>query len=156
MPNHYKYCLWMLLFGFFACGKRPPKEPVLTYKSISKYILNQNRQDSVLVEFGFTDGDGDLGSSTDYQIFVRDDRTDSIVGQYKIPPFDNPDKKICREGTMRVIVYAGCCIYPNRTSCYPNASIPLDSVKYKVQVQDRAGNVSNMIETELIQLDCTR
>lgn len=139
-----------------ACRKQHAIEPTLSYKGISKSLLLQNRQDSVIIDLAYEDGDGDLGSDTEDQIFVTDLRTDSLVATYRIPPFPNPDKKQYREGTIRLLLYSGCCMYANGTSCTINFSEPRDSVRYSIYIKDRAGHVSPAIYTDWLELDCTK
>ncbi len=156
MRFYLSFALFLAVLSIFACGKKPPNEPAIKYVGTNKTFMVQNRQDSMLLEFSFTDGDGDLGDGSQDAIFIRDSRDSSIVATYQIPAYLQSDKKKCQEGTITLLVYSRCCVYADSSSCYPNSLIGLDSLFYELQMRDRAGNWSNTIQTELIELDCNR
>jgi len=155
MHSYLLLLLWLALLAV-GCGKKPPNEPEIKYVGVSKPFMPQNGQDSMILEFSFTDGDGDLGSDGEDAIFIRDSRDSSLVATYQIPQYLQSNKKKCQEGTITLVVYSRCCVYNDGTSCYANPNVGLDSLYYLVQMRDRAGNWSNTIQTELIELDCSR
>ncbi len=143
------------VLAFSACRKPIiGSVPVIEYEGISKYTLTQNGQDSLLLEISFSDDDGDIGSDTEKLLYVSDSRTDSLVATYLVPRISQSERARRRKGSISVIVYAACCRYSDGTSCYPNASTPTDTVRYKIQLQDRMGNLSNTLTTERITLNC--
>lgn len=144
----------ILFFSITACRKTDPPEPALTYLSISKGFMAQNGQDSLLLTFSFTDGDGDIGNDTEDNIFVTDSRTNQLIASYRIPEVDENSSKNGRQGDITLILYSQCCIYPDSSSCYASTVFPTDSMSYKIQVKDKAGNLSNIISTDAVQLDC--
>jgi hypothetical protein len=83
----------LLLTGFAVfqfCVKPPdyPDEPVIDFKTLSKNTMYQATfgQDSVVITFSFTDGDGDLGFQDDQSsIFIVDGRDSFSKPPYRIP-----------------------------------------------------------------------
>ena len=76
-----------------SCKKKPPIEPTIEYIGVSKSFMSQNRQDSMILEFSFVDGDGDLGIDGEDAIFVQDSRDSTVVAAYQIPNYLQFDKK---------------------------------------------------------------
>jgi hypothetical protein len=153
----YLLMLWIgLMSSAIGCSKKPANEPEIKYVGVSKNFMPQNKQDSMILEFSFIDGDGDLGNDSEDAIFVRDSRDNSLVATYQIPQHLQSDKKKCQEGTITLVIYSRCCVYADSSSCYPNGNVGLDSLYYSLQMRDRAGNWSNTIQSELIELDCSR
>ena len=145
------------IFSIISCGKKKyPIEPRLEYKSVSKQSMSQNGQDSLVLTFSYTDGDGDIGSEILDNIFVRDARNNQILASYRFPNEVEAEEGAYRKGELQLIIYSGCCIY-NDTSyvaCFPNANQPLDTMRYTVEVLDQAGHLINVIESDDIFLDC--
>jgi len=146
---------WLLVAAFSAC-RRPIEgaAPTLTYVGISKYEMLQNRQDSLIMELEFSDDDGNVGSDTERLLFVYDTRTDSLVASYLVPRLHQSDEPRRGEGSISIIVYAGCCRYTDGTSCYPNANQPQDTIRYRIQLFDRDGQGSSTVISERIDLLC--
>ncbi|CAA6814865.1 MAG: Unknown protein [uncultured Aureispira sp.] len=140
---------------FFSCGEKPSNTPTLEFVSLSKNYMVQGGIDSLYLKFKFTDGDGNIGSDTNNNIFVSDPRTGAVIASYKLPNFigTNPNNS-SRTGEITLIVYSQCCIYINGSSCQPSTSQPTDAMRYKVQVVDQDGNYSNEMETDEIILEC--
>jgi hypothetical protein len=128
--------------------------PSIEIKSISKYTMRQNGQDSLLLELDFADNDGDIGDDVVQTLFISDSRTDSLLATYLVPRISSSDRLRRAKGSISVFVYSGCCKYSDGTSCYPNPNSPTDTIRYKVQLQDRAGNLSNSIMSDKINLTC--
>ncbi len=134
--------LW--LWSYTSCLKPPDYSvvPFIQLDSVSKVHI-QAGFDSVTFFIYFTDGDGDIGSDTEPNLFMLDDRTgytDSIKVPYINPP-----------GTIKAI--SGTIAYTrSQFICIPGRKT--DSVRYTVQLQDRAGNLSNAIVTPTIYLQC--
>lgn len=116
--------------------------------------MTQNGTDSLFLTFAFKDGDGDVGSDTSKNIIVKDSRNGLILASYKVPDYLSNNNN-SRKGHITLVVYAPCCIYPNGTSCQPSNDHPTNKMRYRIQLQDRAGNWSNIIESDLVTLECT-
>ncbi|BDS12264.1 hypothetical protein [Aureispira anguillae] len=140
---------------FFSCKDQNSTTPYIEFVSISDSYMTQGGLDSLYLKFKFTDGDGNIGSDTNDNIFVSDSRTGAIIASYKIPNYlgVNPNNS-SRTGEVTLVVYSQCCIYPNGSSCQSSTTYPTRTMNYKVQIQDQAGNYSNVIETDEVTLDC--
>ena len=154
------------------CVKPPdyPVEPVIAFLSVSPGTILQRpyfkQPDTVYTDlrFSFTDGDGDLGSSdTVVSIIIRDLRSPNLPKDYRLPEVDllGAGNGISGEITVRVPV--SCCIPdpidgiplpPCDTNSVSNQL--LDTLVYSIQIKDRAGHLSNVIEAAPIILKCRR
>ena len=153
------WVLGMLILGIFgalsACRKPTPSpEPLIEFLDMSKSLMRQNRADSMFLRLRFTDGDGDLGSDQVDNVFLRDSRTGELLASYRIPNYLGERPPGPREGEVRLVVYSGCCRYSDSTACVPNAAVPLDSMRYQIQVRDQTGNLSNLILSDRLDLEC--
>lgn len=150
------------LFQF--CVKPPdyPKEPVITFESLSKDVMYQSSfgPDSVVITFGFTDGDGDLGFKDDQEsIFIVDGRDSFQKPSYRIPYIEQQGAGNGISGSISIVVPTTCCIYPfPLPPCDTSSNAPqqLDTVFYLIKIKDRAGHLSNEIKTGPITLICRR
>ena len=155
-----------LLLLLAACVQPPdyPVEPVITFSALSKNVMYQSKfgQDSVVISFDFTDGDGDLGfSDTAASIFIVDGRDEFDKPPYRIPYINEEGAGNGISGTIYIVVPTTCCIYPINSGippCDTSMSAPqmTDTVFYKIWIRDRAGHLSNVIETAPITLVCRR
>ncbi|TNE61977.1 MAG: hypothetical protein EP344_05475 [Bacteroidetes bacterium] len=145
------------------CVKPPdyPIEPVITFESLSKDIMFQSTfgQDSVVITFSFTDGDGDLGFKDDQEnIFIIDGRDSFQKPSYRIPYIEQQGAGNGISGEISIVVPTTCCIYPPPLPPCDTINAPqqLDTVFYLIQIQDQAGHLSNQIQTAPITLICRR
>ncbi|MBK9336982.1 MAG: hypothetical protein IPM98_10485 [Lewinellaceae bacterium] len=156
----------LLLLGLLAlpfCVKPPdyPKEPVIEFVSLSKNVLLQTPfgQDSVVITFSFTDGDGDLGfQDGEESIFIKDGRDTFQKPSYRIPYIDQQGAGNGISGEISIVVPTTCCTYTDpltgiKIAC-ENVPIAQDSVFYRVSIKDRSENISNEISTPWIRLIC--
>ncbi len=153
-------------FGFLvlqACTQPPeyPVEPVIEYLSVSKNTMREGKfqEDTIYVTIGFTDGDGDIGrEDTDNTIdlFVTDLRTGITDNTYKVPYVPELGSGNGISGTITFQLYATCCIFdePGYVPCEDVAPAPFDTVRYEIYLIDRAGHVSNTVQTEPIFIQC--
>lgn len=142
---------WVLVF--FSCCKEPSNTPLLTFKEVSKQSLVQGGLDSLFFTFSFVDGDGDVGSDTN-NIQVLDSQTGDIISTYKMPNYIGSHQQQ-RSGTITLVLYSTCCVYPNGTSCQSSTLYPTREMRYQIRLVDQAGNWSNTIESSPIVLDCS-
>ncbi|MCX6219335.1 hypothetical protein [Spirosoma sp.] len=167
------YCalLGALVATVTACFNEPDYSnvPQIEFKGFSKYTLEagtgvgQQRRDSLVITIGFKDGDGDLGNNMPISS-AEEDRYMQAGGwgNYQIRTFrlennqfrelaNTEDRfmlfpRLAREGKTGPIegsldlwkIYQ----YGRTSTNY--------RVKYRIQVRDRALNVSNEIETDTI------
>lgn len=151
-----------LLFVAAACVKPPefPIEPVITFESLNKsqiYQFTNGPLDSILVHFSFTDGDGDLSQidSDSVDVFLTDSRL-GIQTPFRLPliPPEGTGNGISGDIFINVINTTGiCCIFNSRL-CAAEPTYPVDTFTYAIQIMDRAGNLSNVIRTDPIEILC--
>lgn len=164
-------CLFLAL-SLFACPSAPefPDEPVITYVGISKdtilqYTDGMLERDSIVIQFSFTDGDGDISTQNDSlsDVLLFDSRFDTIPTPFNLPLVTggNTSNGISGDIFIRLINAPQlCCIRARpgrpefRETCVMDPSFPFDTFSYGIQLIDLAGNVSNMIRTETIYIQC--
>ena len=160
-----KFALSFLLVSVLvaACIQPPvyPDEPVIAYIGLNKNTIAQGSaiaaKDTLIVQFSFTDGDGDLSNKDSIDIFFTDNRQGAMV-PYKLPLIaeEGTANGISGEVTVRILNQGGniCCLYSNGDN--PCSSHPgqRDTFTYSIQIRDRADNYSNIIETDPIYILC--
>jgi hypothetical protein len=161
---HFIFSFTILIGLLSSCFKKEeyPIEPVITYDSY-KFI-----GDSLELTFNFTDGDGDLGlndndtltpydtsSFFQYNLYIHYFEKNDLVGwenglnlagdtvifPYRIEPILTNGKAKGIKGKMEV----------NLSHLYYNPlSMESDTIKYTIQLIDKALNKSNIIESAVI------
>lgn len=151
------------LFIVSSCADAPvyPNEPVITYEGMSKnriFQFTNGPVDTIVVNFSFTDGDGDLSSigSDSIDIFLTDSRLPDSPIDYRFPLIDEEGTGNGISGTASITIVNTnniCCIF-NSVLCAANPAYPIDTFSYSIQIRDRANNFSNLIRTEQIEIIC--
>ncbi len=137
-----------------------PDEPFIAFQGLSKDTLDQGvfEQDSLVVQFRFEDGDGDIGRTNQQDsnnIFFIDERTGTLDNTFGIPEIPKEGAKNGIEGVVKIVLYSTCCIYTDGSDpCMPNPSTPYDTVQYRIYITDQANHKSNEILTTPIILRC--
>ncbi len=156
---------WLIALVLFLahCGEAPqyPLEPVITYEGINKnrvFQFTNGPQDTLIINFSFTDGDGDLSllSSDSADIFLTDSRLPTLPTNYRFPLIDEEGVQNGISGRASVTIpNTGniCCIFNSRI-CAEDPSYPIDTFSFAIQIRDRAGNLSNLVRTERIEIIC--
>lgn len=121
---------------------------------MSKKFMAQNQADSTVLTLSFVDGDGDIGDDISNNIYIRDNRTNALIGEYRMPNYTTNSANNYRKGDFSITIKSPCCLYPDSSSCYPSTVYPIDTMRFMVQVQDRSGKLSNIVISDLVQLDC--
>jgi len=152
---------FLLFTILISCTKPPdyPIEPVIEFANLSRTSMNQGTglEDSLIVTFSYTDGDGDLGSNSDsLEVFCTDLRLPIIPITYKLPFVPPQGTGNGISGEISIQIPTSCCIFPNNTPppCNILPSYPRDTLVYEIFIKDRAGNESNKIITTDITLNC--
>lgn len=152
-----------------GCVQPPdyPSEPVIEFMSFNQNAIAQGNQnaasDTLAITFSFTDGEGDIGfpeEITDtFDIMVTDSRNNfvntfrsqvipdqgtgnGVSGEITIKMPNKPFNICC---TPPVAGQLGCDVYPEK---------PIDTVSFTIQLLDRAGNYSNRIQTDILNILC--
>ncbi len=157
----YLLLVCFVVLGLSNCVDPPdyPDEPIIEFQNMSKNFMQQAaiEGDSLLINFSFTDGDGNLGSNPNesfLDVFLTDKRDGFLANQYKIPFIPQQGVGNGISGDITVIAYTSCCITEVFPPCFATPSIPTDTLIYQIQIMDRDSNMSNIIETDPIILGC--
>jgi hypothetical protein len=145
--------LFPCVLFFTKCQKAPdfPATPVISFVKFNQTQIRPDK-DSLKITFSFTDGDGDLGSeqgqNTTGDIFVTDVRVGKANYTYSFNmPYITPKGSYKQISGNYIIDMIGDC------HCRPDHTIA-DTVSYLINIQDRAGHVSNTITTPKVYLSC--
>ncbi len=118
--------------------------PKISFISILPKVVEQYT-DSITIVFKYTDGNGDLGqnSTENKNLFITDSRN-ALTYKYRIPQLTpNTDDDIAITGNFSVKINSTALQDENNTS---------ELLTYSVYVIDRAGNKSNVIITEPVEV----
>lgn len=160
-----RFVLWLLLagFGLSSCVNPPdyPDEPVIQYESVSKNTIHQftsGPADSIVIQFSFTDGDGNLSIQDSADIFYLDSRfpeDEPSSLSFPLIPQEGTGNGISGDVFFTVVNESQgiCCIFNDRF-CISDERFPVDTLSYLIYIRDRDGNFSNTIQTEQIQVLC--
>lgn len=118
--------------------------PAIAFESIEPRIARENI-DTVLLVFSFTDGDGDLGleeGDTTNDITVIDKRTGApaigdVTFPYRMPYVTPPGQSKQISGTVEL----------KMQNLFRRPGLLTDTVRYEIQIRDRANRFSNTITT---------
>lgn len=137
---HYLVFFTLTVF-FFSCSKNNETalDPV---PKISFLSINQNSfkafTDSVIITIQYEDGDGDLGyeNADLVSAFVHDMRLPNKDGFY-IPPLAPLNHTLAISGKLNIVL----------PPLFLLSNAPTESTSFEIQLQDRKGNLSNIIST---------
>jgi len=140
--------------GVAACNKDEELSPVpsILLQALEPREVKAASQDTVFLQFRFTDGDGDLGvdrTTGRYDIYLKDRRNDDTLF-YTLP--DIPDETRdavtgALKGTATVLIQTAFLL--PRDSLH---AVTGDTLSYEFWIEDRAGNQSNKVITPEIFL----
>lgn len=143
-----------------SCTNPPdyPIEPVIEFVSLSKNRMIQGANpntDSTLLTISFTDGDGDIGSDDSISVFLIDKRDNFMQPGFRIPFVGQQGVGKGISGEMFIVLPTSCCFFDDgRFPCESSNDGTTDELIYELFISDRAGNLSNRIETTPITLEC--
>lgn len=153
----------VLTISLFSCelitGPNFPDTPRISFRDIRKFRITKlsNAIDSISIGVKFQDGNGDLGLTQEeintnppHNYYIKGFR--KVNGEWEPEPFGftinghypllNPGKEGPIEGTL----FYG--------PLFPILAVPQNTIlKFEVYIMDRAGNVSNTIETSEITVN---
>ena len=133
-------------------GPQFPNTPEITWNRFSQTSIQQLTGQIKLI-FDFQDGDGDLGADENDSIpnlIIIDNRTEDTIF-YRIPIIPQENRNFGITGEVEVDFSTVCCI---STGCLPSPIPAIDSVTYRIRLQDQAGNWSNEVETTPLYINC--
>lgn len=156
-----------VVFCLSSCYKEPSfsLEPSIEFNSIRKFIridqFTTAKKDSVVMTIKFQDGDGDLGLNTEeigkaqqtnnFNYVIKSYRR--VKGNFQeyqsLIPISGFFPRLKDDGKVGPI--EGTLSYSMN---FEHAFIPKkDTVKFQIHIKDRAGNTSNVVDTEQIILN---
>jgi hypothetical protein len=139
-------------------------KPAIEFKELRKMIVfdsfSRIKKDSLILTIKFQDGDGDLGLDT------RDSVLRKQGFNYVIKPF-RKKKGVFEEFTNNGVPYSGYFIrlksdgkigpiegtLDYSVDFFQNSVAKKDSIKFQVTIKDRAGHLSNTVESSIIILN---
>lgn len=142
-----KYTLFLLFcLLLFSCnnGLEGISEiPEIELLSVSPTTVKAF-EDDIVFEVKYTDGDGDLGSNDDQDrnVFIRDERLD-ITHEFRLKQLAPDGATIAITGTFSVTLPATIRV---------DSSSSTESVIFALYVRDQAGNTSNEVRSEPVQV----
>lgn len=153
-PNQLLFlCALLLVATVSACIEPPvyPPEPRITNVAVSPGEIEANDPSaSLFFQIFFEDGDGDISNTEDDQfdgIFIRDTRFEASV-PYPIREFiDNSGNNASISGIIEITYFGTICEDPEAE---------FETTTFEVQMMDRARNMSNIVETQPIRINCGR
>lgn len=158
------YAIFLLFFLLLlSCYRREEisVEPSLEFLYLDKDSIQQGfaQEDSLTIYLHLKDGDGDIGfSNTDSvvnSIYIRDLRTGNISEQFNIPKIPQNIAVNGIEAEIELKLYTTCCLFPNNIPpCSVVNDYPRDTLIYEITIEDRAGHISEPIQTVPIILLC--
>ena len=160
MRNFLQIALFITLVGCATSCVREAQFsdiPAIEFLGQSKNEISQGAlmEDSLYVRFSFQDGDGDIGDAENINVFLTDTRQ-NFATEFRIPDLAENTTGLGIEGEVTMLIFTTCCLYDDNSQapCTPSTSQPTDEVIYTLQIQDRAGNLSNIIELDPITVRC--
>jgi hypothetical protein len=154
--NLFRTALYLSSFLALASCFQAPKYsniPEIEFRGIRSSSFPAGQLDSVVLVFGFKDGDGDLGrrnnNDTVPNVFLTDRRFNLIDSQsFNIPNIPQRGSVPDISGEVEINLLS-------KMFCNPlTPGIPFDTIIFDLRVRDRAGNFSNEISTTPIILRC--
>lgn len=136
--------------------------PTLEFVNMSKNVMVQGTStDSIFVWLDFTDGDGDIfipsSGSNRLNMVVVDMRTGNDYGKFAIPQIPEEGAANGISGTIRLLLFNNCCIYPEDsglTNCDVSPEFPSTELTLGFLLKDNAGNSSDTTFSTPITLLC--
>ena len=141
---------WLLLliavFLLSGCEEeeiaRYANVPEIQLVGISHDTIRQY-EDVLVITIFYKDGDGDIGfeDPEQYALFVRDIRLENFDGFY-VGPLAPPDAQVPIQGEL-TIEFPSLFLFGNGD---------IEQTRFEIKMFDRAGNESNLLETDLVAI----
>lgn len=136
--------MFFLFLFLFSCKKESKKLssiPAIDFASITDSIIQG--EDTILIRFGFADGDADLGENPDSADLFLKSSWDSTWQEIYFPTdipgnIKDPEKGLEGAATLKILgaFYVLDTLHPNG-----------DTINFEFYIRDNAGHLSNHITT---------
>jgi hypothetical protein len=136
-----------ILFLFSCSKKTELKDSVNPRPKIKLNSMNNTEytqfKDSILIVISYEDGDGDLGfeDADKHSLFVKDSRLQKSDSYY-VPPLAPPESNIPIKGELNIVLPPPFIL----------SNAPSENVYFEIQLQDRAGNMSNLVVSPTVKI----
>lgn len=132
--------------GCGACAKEAVElsaTPSISLVSIAPSLVKEF-SDSLVIEIAYEDGDGDLGGvhPDSTNLFVTDSRI-GIVYAFRIQELVPGGATVPIKGTFRIVLNGLFRV---------NDTAPKETVSFEIVARDKAGNRSNVLVTEEVEV----
>ncbi len=141
-----KYYLSVFLIQIatlFSCGKveNMSKIPEIEFVSFSKNPIKAF-EEQLIITISYKDGDGDLGENASdvKNLFITDSRN-GVEYKMRIKQLAPDNANIQIQGTLEIEMSNVPLINLNSSE---------ETLTYKIKIKDRAGNLSNIINTPVL------
>lgn len=116
--------------------------PAIELVGLSNDTIRQY-EDVLTIRISYKDGDGDIGfeDPQQYALYVRDIRLEAFDGFY-VGPLAPPDVSVPIQGEL-TIEFPSLFLFGNGA---------VENTKFEIKMIDRAGNESNVIETDFVAI----
>ena len=116
--------------------------PAIELVGLSSDTIRQY-EDVLTIRISYKDGDGDIGfeDPQQYALYVRDIRLEAFDGFY-VGPLAPPDVSVPIQGEL-TIEFPSLFLFGNGA---------VENTKFEIKMIDRAGNESNVIETDFVAI----
>ena len=124
------------------CIRDSSNTPLIGLVSISQDTIRQY-EDVLSIRISYKDGDGDIGfeDPEEYALYVRDIRLEAFDGFY-VGPLAPPDAQVPIQGELN-IEFPSLFLFGNGA---------VEQTRFEIKMIDRAGNESNLIETDFVAI----
>ena len=119
-----------------------PDIPEIQLLEVSHDTIRQY-EDALVIKIFYKDGNGDIGfeDPQEYALFVRDIRLENFDGFY-VGPLAPPDANVPIQGEL-TIEFPSLFLFGNGS---------VEQTRFEIRMIDRAGNESNLLETDLVSI----
>ena len=146
MHSSYNKMLLVAAILFLAACKKdeePNVVPEITFNGVDKTTIQQF-SGPLTFNIGYKDGDGDLGSNTDgvHNLYIKD-RRNNLVYPFRVQNLSPANgEQVSIQGSLNV-EFAPVVL---------TDSVPSQSVVFEIYITDRAGHVSNTVNSPQIHI----
>ena len=153
----------IIIFLSVVTCTSPPDYPIIPhidFVSQSKSVVRSGQiaEDSIYITLSFTDGDGKLGNNANdpnsLNIFTVNNLYNQPADSFRLPFIPEQGTKNGISGQIRLRLMTGCCkgVIP----CDPYIKQKYDTLSYNISIKNRAGQLSNVVTTPPILLQCSQ
>lgn len=138
-------CILFICSLIFACKKEESRAtaPTITLVSVQPTVV-QEFTDSIVFVIAYDDTEGDIGypNADTMSLWLKDARLNT-ADAYFIPPLAPLDQEIHISGELNIVL----------ANTFRLGTGPQEQTSFEIWMKDRAGNLSNRLETPIITIN---